>query len=63
VRQKNSERRLEKLVREDEDQDEARGIYEIFRPGEVLRTSRGPRKVERDEDAPLAREAEDEQDA
>jgi hypothetical protein len=43
-RPKNSERRLERLVENEPEQDELRGILEIF---------------DRDEDAALAREADD----
>jgi hypothetical protein len=55
TRQKNSEKRLEELLEEDVEQPDARGILELFPPQKVLRTSRGPREVERDEDAPLTR--------
>jgi hypothetical protein len=50
---------LDERLEEDTEQDEPRGILEIFPPREVLRASRGPREVDRDEDAPLAREPED----
>jgi hypothetical protein len=56
---KHSDKRLDERLEEDTEQDEPRGILEIFPPREVLRTSRGPREVDRDEDAPLAREPED----
>ena len=46
-RQKNSEKRLEELLDEDAEQVEPRGILEIF---------------DRDEDAPLAREADETDD-
>ena len=55
TRQKHSEKRLEELLEEDAEQPEPRGILELFPPQKVLRTFRGPREVERDEDAPLTR--------
>jgi hypothetical protein len=45
LRRRNSDRRLDRIVREDPPEDEPRGILEIF---------------ERDEDAPLARDADEE---
>jgi len=42
TRQKNSDKRLDERLDEDAEQDEERGIFELF---------------ERDEDAPLTREA------
>jgi hypothetical protein len=47
-RQKHSEKRLDDRLEEDAKKDEPRGIFELF---------------ERDEDAPLAREPEDDDDA
>ena len=47
VRQRNSERKLEQLVREDEQETEPQGVYELF---------------PRDEDAALARDDGDDED-
>jgi hypothetical protein len=47
VRRKNSERRLDEVVREDQRDEDEKGILEIF---------------PRDEDEPLSRDGEDEED-
>jgi hypothetical protein len=48
MRQRNSERRIERVVREDADQEAQKGILEIF---------------PRDEDEPLSRDADDDEEA
>jgi len=58
-RQKHSDKRLDERLEEQEKESEPRGIFEIFPPQKMLRTFRGPREVERDEDAPLSREPEE----
>jgi len=59
TRRRHSEKALDERLDEDTEPDEPRGILEIFPPHDVLRTSWGPRESERDEDAPLARDPDD----
>ena len=47
MRRRNSERRIERVVREDAEQEDPKGILEIF---------------PRDEDEPLSRDADDEEE-
>jgi len=46
VRQRNSDRRIERVVREDAEQEDPKGILEVF---------------PRDEDEPVSRDADDEE--
>ena len=61
-RKKHSERALDERIEQASEQEEERGILEIFPPHDVLRASWGPRESERDEDAPLARDPDETDD-
>ena len=52
MRQRNSERRIDRVVREDAEQEEQAGILEIF----------GSPRAVRDEDEPLSRDVDEEHD-
>jgi hypothetical protein len=64
MRQRNSERKIDRVVREDAEQDDPKreGILELFLSPRSAAHFVGPPEKKRDEDEPLTRDADDDEE-